>query len=252
MQWLDDHTLDFGDVQLDLDYSPSLLTKVSTKERFVLGKAASMIHNLVDLLKDEQVKHMMDLGIYKGGSCVLYERLFQPEKLVAIDIATTPEAALAEYIQQHNLTHRVKLYYGTDQSDYAKLTRIVRDEFQENALDLVVDDASHFFPETRASFNILFPYLRPNGYYLIEDWGWAHWEGDTWQKSGGIWANRPALTNLIVELIMLSASRPDLVSHISLNQNTAVIRRGAGRVEPKGFDLGKLYMARGWKWRPSI
>ena len=41
-------------------------------------------------------------------------------------------------------------------------------------LDLVVDDASHTYEETKASFEFLFPLLRPGGIYVIEDWSWAH------------------------------------------------------------------------------
>jgi hypothetical protein len=42
-------------------------------------------------------------------------------------------------------------------------------------LDLVIDDASHIYGPTKASFQALFPLLRPGGLYLIEDWAWAHW-----------------------------------------------------------------------------
>jgi predicted methyltransferase len=38
----------------------------------------------------------------------------------------------------------------------------------DQLLDLVVDDTSHLGP-TRASFNTLFPRLRPGGVYVIED-----------------------------------------------------------------------------------
>jgi len=93
----------------------------------------------------------------------------------------------------------------------------------------------------------LFPFLRPGGYYIIEDWGWAHWQDDQW-RTQEIWSDRPALTNLVIELIMLSASRPDLLSKVIVNHNTAVLRRGAGKIEPERFDLSKLYVSRGSNW----
>ena len=71
---------------------------------------------------------------------------------------------------------------------------------------MVFDDASQWYAETKASFNAIFPFLRSGGYYIIEDWGWAHWPGDRWQKDGGIWSDRPALSNLIIELVMLCAT----------------------------------------------
>ena len=60
--------------------------------------------------------------------------------------------------------------YGVDQADAPALRRIVADEFAGEPLDLVIDDASHVLDPTRASFNVLFPLLRPGGVYVIEDW----------------------------------------------------------------------------------
>ena len=53
------------------------------------------------------------------------------------------------------------------------LRQIVEGELADE-LDLVVDDASHTYEETRASFEFLFPLLSPGGVYVIEDWSWAH------------------------------------------------------------------------------
>ena len=55
-----------------------------------------------------------------------------------------------------------------------------------------VDDASHFYFESRATLNLALPYMRPDGLYVIEDWGWAHWPGDVWQKGGAIPLAKPA------------------------------------------------------------
>lgn len=45
-------------------------------------------------------------------------------------------------------------------------------------LGLVVDDASHDGPATQRSFGLLWPLVRPGGYYVVEDWqcslnGWG-------------------------------------------------------------------------------
>jgi SAM-dependent methyltransferase len=42
-------------------------------------------------------------------------------------------------------------------------------------LDLVFDDASHFYRFSKVSFETLFPLLRPGGLYVIEDWSWVCW-----------------------------------------------------------------------------
>ena len=252
MQWLDDHTLVLGDVTFNLEHGPGPSPSASSRDRFMLRKTSPMIRDLAALFQHEHITNLLEIGIYKGGSCVLYHQLFHPAKLVAIEVNTRPEPALTDYIQRHDLSNRVKLYYGVDQADHSKLTRIVNAEFPNQPLDVVIDDASHLFQETRTSFMALFPLLRPNGYYIIEDWGWAHWPGSYWQASRGFWASQPALTNLIVEIVMLSTSRPDLVSSITMNDKMAVIRRGISTIEPGQFNLEKLYLSRGWKWRPII
>ena len=40
--------------------------------------------------------------------------------------------------------------------------------------DLIVDDASHLYRPTLASFEVLYPRLRPGGTYVIEDWAGDH------------------------------------------------------------------------------
>jgi hypothetical protein len=58
------------------------------------------------------------------------------------------------------------------------------EQFDGGPLDLVVDDCSHLYEPTRASFNELFPRLRPGGAYVIEDWVWAHTPLDSEHPEG--------------------------------------------------------------------
>jgi SAM-dependent methyltransferase len=243
LPWRDEYMLDFGDVRFEIDDSPAVRTKTSTREQFVLVKNAPLIQQYIDLLNQEQIKQVVELGIYKGGSCALFQRLLQPDRLVALDISPEPEPALTQYIEHHKLSDRIKLYYGTDQADRAKLIEIIKQEFAGKPIDLVVDDASHFLRESTLSFNTLFPYLRPGGYYIIEDWGWAHWrdDGDKW-RIREFFADHPPMTHLVFELIMFSASRPDLLSRVIVNHNTAVLQRGPGAIDPQEFELSKLYV----------
>ncbi len=90
------------------------------------------------------------------------------------DQGRAPPGARRLHRDSSGSTTIVSVYYGVNQADTARLAEIVRDEFAGVPLDLVVDDASHLFDETRASFNALFPHLRPGGSYIIEDWSWPH------------------------------------------------------------------------------
>ena len=67
-----------------------------------------------------------------------------------------------------------------------------------------MDDASHTYEETKASFEFLFPLLRPGGIYVMEDWNWAH--HPNYQSPDAPFAKRHALSNLLFEQIMLLGS----------------------------------------------
>jgi hypothetical protein len=60
-----------------------------------------------------------------------------------------------------------------DQADREALQEIIAREF-DGPVDLVIDDASHIYEPTRASFETLFPRLGRGGLYIIEDWQWSY------------------------------------------------------------------------------
>lgn len=124
-----------------------------------------------------------------------------------------------------------------------KLTSILDDEFGARPLDLIIDDASHFYVQTRTSFQIAFSRLRPGGVFVIEDWGWAHRPG-IFQRTDGHWHNELALSNLIFELQMVACTHPDWFEKIVVLPYMAMFF--AGKNKPQGeFSIEKAYLARG-------
>jgi len=65
------------------------------------------------------------------------------------------------------------VHFGTSQMRWRQVESDLLGELADE-LDLVVDDASHTYEETRVSFEFLFPLLSSGGIYVIEDWSWAH------------------------------------------------------------------------------
>jgi hypothetical protein len=204
-----------------------------------------MIERSIAIGREQKIKKVFDMGIFKGGSVVLYDQIFQPDKIVAIDFMRLPVEALANYIKQSKKCESVKPYYGINQADRTAMEAILSSEFPEKDIDLIVDDASHFYAETREAFNINFPYLKAGGLYIIEDWGWAHWTGNLWQTEASPFGNSKAMSNLLIELFMFAASRPDLVEDISFNHNTITIKKGSGQLPEGKFDIGEHYVLRG-------
>lgn len=247
LTWEGENVFKIDDVTFVVETGDNLYSATSEEQTFVIGKSRRQLETLQRLDFAKPVKRIFDLGIYKGGSVMFYHKLFSPEKIVAIDLDKQPVEPLEAYIRRNGLDPVIRTCYGVDQSDAKVMREILRRETDGQFFDMVVDDASHFLRETRASFNMLFPHVAPGGYYIIEDWGWAHWKNELWQENGGPWPQDPPLTNLIFEATMLLASRPDLIESVFLLPAYAVIKRGAGRLdrEPGRFDLSGCYLNRG-------
>lgn len=246
-----------NDILFRINYSADMLTMESAAESFVLPKTFEMVSYYYRLGQATRIKNIVDLGIFKGGSAALFHLLYSPEKLVALDISEQRQPALDSYVEKHLAGQSLRSFYGYDQGDGGRLRELIRTEFGGVPLDLVVDDASHAYSLTRASFNALFPYLRPGGIYIIEDWGWAHWDGwahlpADYQRSGGLFPGQPAMTNLIFELVMAAATSPNVVARVSVTFNMAVIEKGPDAVDASNFDVGAYHVARGHKWQPIL
>jgi hypothetical protein len=96
-----------------------------------------------------------------GGSLYLWQRFFPRGLIYGLDI-----------FKKTGVTGpRIRTIQG-DQSDRAFLTEMAE---AIGPFDVIVDDGSHVNEHVRASFETLFPYVRPGGYYVIEDLQTAYW-----------------------------------------------------------------------------
>jgi|APSaa5957512622_1039677.scaffolds.fasta_scaffold09357_2 predicted O-methyltransferase YrrM len=246
IKWLDENCISINGVSFYIMKTlMDLQTIESTYQRFLLGKPRWMVEKYINLLGTITAKKIFELGVLKGGSSVFFHELFNPQKLVAIEYKEKPVNALQEYIERKQCQRILKPYYGVDQADKEKMAAILKNEFPNKDIDIVIDDASHMLDETRSSFNMIFPYVRPGGLFIIEDWSWSHAPHDIWQKPNGKWSDKPALTSLIFEIIMSCPSTPDLIDEISIDKNNVFIRRGNGNIESDNFDITKSYLTRG-------
>ncbi|MEA2502281.1 MAG: hypothetical protein QOD01_2392, partial [Actinomycetota bacterium] len=162
-----------------------------------------------------------------------------------------PVQSLEEFIAESGLTDVVATHYGVDQGDAATLSALVESDHGGAPLDLVIDDASHLYRETRTSFEVLFARLRPGGVYIIEDWGWAHFPEPLWQEGGGWFHDRPALTNLVVEMLMIAGTGDELISTMAVLRDSLAIVRGPLAVESP-IRLEDHYRNRGLPFRPLL
>ncbi len=187
--------------------------------------------------------HVLELGMWDGGSLAFWFELLQPRKLVGVDLA---ERADSDYFQayrrERGLADRLQTYWATNQADSARLRQIVAAEFQA-PLDLVLDDASHLYGPTKASFECLFPLMRPGGLYIIEDWSWSHWA--SYQDPQHEWAHEIAPTQWALEMVEATGSGLQLITSVTVYQGFVAIERGpATTVELADFKLERFITRR--------
>jgi SAM-dependent methyltransferase len=248
LTWLDEEHLRCGGADLLAVFDTRSDELQSTAEQFILVKSRHMIDWYEQEFAQDAPRRVLEVGIFKGGSVALFAGLWQPERLVAVDIITQPVAALEAFVRDHGLGDRVKTRYGVDQADAGALRSLIAEEFGDAPLDLVVDDGCHYLAESKATFDAVFPSLRAGGTYVIEDWAWAHWPG-VWQEDGGPWADKPSMTLLALELAMLSASRPDLIESVEITTELIVVHKGSCAAMEPGFALSSSYRTAGRAFR---
>lgn len=258
--WLDDATFEAGGLRFVHSF-----TEASVADRFAIRKPRPLVEATVEALREFRGGNVVELGIASGGSTALIATVAEPRRLVAIELAGERVEALDVFVATRGLTGVVRAHYGIDQGDRGRVAGIVDREMRGERVDLVIDDASHRYAETRASFEVLFPRLRPGGAYVIEDWNWqlrfasavAHAGGRDDADPGGadgpqhervvtyVRENRsvPPLERLVVELVLVRACRDDVVRDVSVDRHRAVVRRGAAELDVETFSVGDLYLA---------
>jgi len=109
---------------------------------------------------------LLELGVYKGGSLLLWRDYFPLGTIVGIDINLPKNFQPAE---------RIHVFEGS-QADPRFLSRVAN-EIAPDGFDIIIDDASHIGELTKIAFWHLFEnHLNPNGLYVIEDWGTGYWD----------------------------------------------------------------------------
>lgn len=109
---------------------------------------------------------LLELGVHKGGSLLLWRDYFPFGTIVGVDIRLPKDFKPADGI---------RMFEGS-QTDTTFLS-CVGNEAAPGGFDIIIDDASHLGELTKISFWHLFEnHLKPGGLYVIEDWGTGYWD----------------------------------------------------------------------------
>jgi hypothetical protein len=106
---------------------------------------------------------LFEIGLGEGGSLAMWKAFLGPHaRIVGIDI----EPMCRQYEDE-----QISIRIGS-QDDKAFL-RTVLEEF--GAPDIVIDDGSHIQQHINATFEVFYPHVAKNGFYLVEDLHSAYW-----------------------------------------------------------------------------
>jgi hypothetical protein len=223
-------------------------------EELCLYKLEGLMDEYRDLFERKhagfQTEHLLELGIWEGGSVALWNELLAPTIHVAVDLRKqSREGAFDRYLGSRRDDRRIVPIWSFDQADAAGLRRLVVTYFG-GTLDLVIDDASHLYDASRGSFETLFPFVRAGGLYIIEDWAWAHWKD--FQGADHLWAAERPLAQLIHECVEATGSSTGLISSVAVYHGFVAIERGPRAVStPVSFSLAQHISRRAETTRPS-
>ena len=104
----------------------------------------------------DSVRKLFEIGVLDGASLRMFADFFPKAKIYGIDIES-------KYLFN---TDRIKTFLA-DQGDRKKLQEFIG-KFGGD-FDIILDDGGHMMNLQQISFGFLFRYLKPGGYYVIED-----------------------------------------------------------------------------------
>jgi predicted O-methyltransferase YrrM len=223
-------TVAFGQTQLSILHPATDIESFKPdSDHFLMAKSTPYIEGYLEIARKVPIHRVLEIGIYKGGSVVFFDNVFDLKQLTAIDLSKTRLPNLDAYVARQGRSKAIGLHYGIDQGDRAALEAILASDFPR-WVDLVIDDASHFYGPSRVSFETIFPKLKPGGVYVIEDWSWAHSK----PSDGG---DNEDGTRLMHEIIALHAKDGGMVSAIDFRPGFCAVTRGRSPMPPGVFRL---------------
>lgn len=112
---------------------------------------------------------VLELGVLYGGSLLWLDR-FLAHPMTTIT-GVDNDLSRLDPEQSSLFSSRVKVVEAS-QTDGKRLAEVVA--AHRGPFDLIVDDASHTADGTYDAFRTLWQWVKPGGYYVIEDWALAY------------------------------------------------------------------------------
>jgi hypothetical protein len=126
------------------------------------GSDKSTRHNYHDIYSAlfsnrDDVKNILEIGIYLGGSLRSWKHLFNNAQILGLDYDSSffieEDRIKSMYVDQRDIRTFYDVYDATDAIMY----------------DFIIDDGCHNPIETLTTFNVTLPWLNVGGWIVIED-----------------------------------------------------------------------------------
>lgn len=105
----------------------------------------------------ETAETIVEIGVWQGESLKMWKEYFSSAQIVGLDINPSCQAYEEE---------RISVVIG-NQGDRQFMLSVACDTLGQ--LDAVIDDGSHVPTDYKNSFDVLFPFVKSGGLYVIED-----------------------------------------------------------------------------------
>jgi predicted O-methyltransferase YrrM len=243
LEWLGPQLFEVGGVRFRLALPEQKIPTAEEREAFVILKDAQYIADYIRLFSNERLCRVMEFGIYVGGSAIFMQKLWRIDKIVGIDICPQ-RRKVVEQVAALGLSEHIRLHFEVDQADAPTVEGIFDAEFAGQAVDMIIDDASHDLVPTTRTFLTSFPRLRPGGWYVIEDWAWG-FRGTPRPQTH----HRGSLRHL-VNAIVLSVGRhaEPSISQIVVTRRLVALQRA---VSSAPLRLGSIEALLSWSQRAA-
>ena len=173
---------------------------------------------LLDHLRERDNVRLLEIGVWEGASLEMWAQWLPNATIIGVDIDLS-RCRIAE-------SERVRVAQG-DTMDAEFLASLITDF---GPFDVVIDDGAHLVTHHRPAFDALWPYVRPDGYYIIEDLHTYYWER----------ANAPGSDAWLMELARDAMGRGaqrwereerdwPAVDSVTFTQSLAIIRKAIDR-----------------------
>lgn len=111
----------------------------------------------------ETAENVLEIGIFKGYSMLMWEQYFTKAKIHGIDCSETPIDGMADLRPMiAEGTHHIHILDATNELEIYK-------EFKGMTFQVIIDDGNHNLFSQIISYNILSKFLSDGGLYIIED-----------------------------------------------------------------------------------